>query len=252
VKNRSGGWSCSRWRSAVGSRQRAGPAPARPAGDGPALPAVPPAPPAGQLVFGSALPAAERYAQLLAGPAVERGLLGPREIPRLWERHLLNCAVVASLVPHPCSLVDLGSGAGLPGVVLAMCLPDCEVTLLEPMLRRSCFLEECVSELGLPNARVYRSRAEDAAGELAADVVTARAVAPLGRLVGMAAGLLRPGGILLAMKGARAGEELAAAADALRAQGIRDAGVVVAGGGKVVPAAKVVRLTMGGCGRIAR
>jgi 16S rRNA (guanine527-N7)-methyltransferase len=198
------------------------------------------------VVFGAALPAAERYAQLLAGPAVERGLLGPREVPRLWERHLLNCAVVAGLVPRPCSLVDLGSGAGLPGVVLALCLPDCEVTLLEPMLRRVAFLGECVAELRLANARVYRARAEDAAGELAADVVTARAVAPLSRLAVMAAGLLRPAGILLAMKGARAAEEMAAAEPVLRARGIRDAGVVVAGGGRVIPAATVVRLTMDG------
>jgi 16S rRNA (guanine527-N7)-methyltransferase len=207
---------------------------------------VPPAPEAARVVFGPALSATERYAQLLAGPAVERGLLGPREVPRLWERHLLNCAVVAGLVPRPCSLVDLGSGAGLPGVVLALCLPDCEVTLLEPMQRRAAFLGDCVRELRLANTRVYRGRAEEAAGELAADVVTARAVAPLSRLAVMAAGLLRPGGTLLAMKGARAAEEMAAAAGVLRARGMRGGGVVVVGDGKVIPAATVVRLTMDG------
>jgi 16S rRNA (guanine527-N7)-methyltransferase len=182
------------------------------------------------------------YARLLAGSAVERGLIGPYEIPRLWERHLLNSAVVAELVPRPCSLVDLGSGAGLPGVVLALLLADVQVTLLEPMLRRVLFLEECVSVLGLDNARVVRGRAEEFAGRLSVDVVTARAVAPLDRLADMAVPLMRPGGILLAIKGARAGEEVAAAQGALRRLGVRDVDVVRAGSGKVDPAATVVRL----------
>jgi len=132
-------------------------------------------------VFGDVAAKAERYAELLAGPGVERGLLGPNEVPRLWERHLLNSAAVATLIPGPCSVVDLGSGAGLPGIVLALLLPGADVTLLEPALRRTIFLEECVAELGLGNARVWRARAEQAAGELTADVVTARAVAPLDR-----------------------------------------------------------------------
>src|SRR5215470_20179663 len=130
-------------------------------------------------VFGAAAAKAECYAELLAGPGVERGLVGPNEVPRLWERHLLNSAAVAGLVPGPCSLVDLGSGAGLPGIVLALLLPDADVTLLEPALRRTIFLEECVAELGLGNTRVRRARAEELAGTLAVDVVTARAVAPL-------------------------------------------------------------------------
>jgi len=207
------------------------------------IPALPAAPPAAKAIFGERLAAAERYAQLLAGPAVERGLIGPHEVPRLWERHLLNSAVVAGLVPHPCSVVDIGSGAGLPGVVLALLLPDCEVTLLEPMLRRVTFLEESRSVLGLDNVRVCRGRAEEFAGKLAADVVTARAVAPLGRLVSLALGLLRPGGIILAIKGSRAGQEVAAAAGTFRALGVRDVDVVLAGGGRVDPAATVVRLT---------
>ena len=143
---------------------------------------VPPTPPQAELLFGSATAVAEHYARLLAGPAVTRGLIGPHEVSRLWERHLLNSAAVAELVPRPCSLVDLGSGAGLPGIVLALLLPDVAVTLLEPMLRRVRFLEECVDDLGLENAQVCRGRAEDLAGQLAADVVTARAVAPLDRL----------------------------------------------------------------------
>ena len=174
-------------------------------------PLVPPTPPEAERLFGPATAAAEHYARLLAGPAVARGLIGPHEVPRLWERHLLNSAAVAELVPHPCSLVDLGSGAGLPGIVLALLLPDVAVTPLEPLLRRVRFLEECVHDLGLENARVRRGRAEDLAGQLAADVVTARAVAPLDRLAALALGLVRPGGIVLAVKGANAAQEVAAA-----------------------------------------
>ena len=194
-------------------------------------------------VFGDAAGTAERYAGLLAGVGVERGVIGPNEVPRIWERHLLNSAVVAELVPRPCSLVDLGSGAGLPGVVLALVLPDCEVALVEPMLRRATFLQECVTELGLGNARVVRARAEHMAGELAVDVVTARAVAPLDRLAAMAVGLLKPGGILLAVKGAKASAEVREAKAALDRLGLRDPEVLVVGSGKVDPAATVVRLT---------
>jgi 16S rRNA (guanine527-N7)-methyltransferase len=202
-------------------------------------------PVAAREVFGGAAEKAERYAELLAGPGVERGLIGPNEVPRLWERHLLNSAAVASLVPGPCSLVDLGSGAGLPGIVLALLLPDSDVTLLEPALRRTIFLEECVAELGLGNARVWRARAEQVAGALVVDVVTARAVAPLDRLAALALGLLKPGGIVLAVKGAKAEAEVQAAGEALRRLGVRDAEVLVARGGKVDPAATIVRLTAG-------
>jgi 16S rRNA (guanine527-N7)-methyltransferase len=199
-------------------------------------------------VFGPALGLAERYAELLAGPGVERGLIGPRETVRLWDRHLMNCAALAELVPHPTagrSVIDLGSGAGLPGIVLAMLLPDAEIVLLEPMARRVAFLEECVRALGLGNAVVRRARAEDAAGELVADVVTARAVAPLERLAGLALGLARPGGLVLAMKGAGAAEEVARACPVLRRLGARDVAVVHAGSGKVSPPPTVVRFTAG-------
>jgi 16S rRNA (guanine527-N7)-methyltransferase len=196
-------------------------------------------------IFGRAAPKAEQYARLLAGPAVDRGLIGPNEIPRVWERHLLNCAVVADLVPTPCSLVDVGSGAGLPGIVLALVLPDAEITLLEPMARRADFLGECVRELGLGNVQVRRARAEELSGTVLADVVTARAVAPLGRLAVLAVGLLRPGGIVLAIKGAKAGQEVQAARDVLARLGVQDVEVLRAGSGKVDPAATVVRLTAG-------
>jgi 16S rRNA (guanine527-N7)-methyltransferase len=196
-------------------------------------------------VFGTALPLAERYVQMLAGPGVIRGLLGPREVPRLWTRHVLNCAAVADLVPRPSALIDLGSGAGLPGIVLALLLPDVQVTLLERMERRSLFLDECVQELGLRNAQVYRATAEEVAGKLAADVVTARAVAPLDRLAGLAAGLVRPGGLILAVKGAAAEEEVAQARPVLRRLGMREVAVVRAGDGKVDRAATVVRMVAG-------
>lgn len=204
---------------------------------------APPMPVAARAVFGRAARQAERYAQLLAGVGVERGLIGPNEVPRLWERHLVNSAVVAELVPPGCSLVDLGSGAGLPGIVLAMLLPDSEVVLLEPMLRRATFLGECVAELGLGNTRVVRARGEQMAGKLAMDVVTARAVAPLDRLAALAVGLLRPGGIVLAVKGAKASVEVREAKTALDRLGLRDAEVLVVGSGRVDPAATVVRLT---------
>jgi 16S rRNA (guanine527-N7)-methyltransferase len=192
-------------------------------------------------VFGPALPAAVTFAGLLATRGVERGLLGPREVPRLWDRHLLNCAVVAELIepPRRGTLLDLGSGAGLPGLVLAMLLPETAVTLLEPMERRCRFLTEAVTELGLANVSVLRGRAEDVT--VRNDVVTARAVAPLPRLAELAIGLVRPGGMVLAIKGRTAQEELTAARPVLRRIGARDAEVVQAGQGKVVPATTVVR-----------
>jgi 16S rRNA (guanine527-N7)-methyltransferase len=196
-------------------------------------------------MFGSSLGLAERYAELLAGPGVERGLLGPHEVGRLWERHLMNCGAVAELVPHPCSLVDIGSGAGLPGMVLAILLPDVQVVLLEPMARRASFLEEGVALLGLENTTVCRSRAQEVAGKLTADVATARAVAPMERLAGLALGLLRPGGLLLAIKGAGAERELEQARAALRRAGAADVAVTPAGSGKVSQPTIVVRVTAG-------
>ena len=199
-----------------------------------------PVPGSAASVFGSALPAAVAFAGILATRGVAQGLLGPREVPRLWDRHLLNCAVVAELIDDRCgTLLDLGSGAGLPGLVLAMVLPDTAVTLLEPMERRCRFLAECVTELDLANVSVLRGRAEDVT--IRADVVTARAVAPLPRLAGLAMGVVRPGGMVLAVKGRTAAEELAAAKPVLRRIGARDAEVVWAGHGKVVPATTVVR-----------
>ena len=212
-------------------------------------------PPSAEAVaeFAGVLPKAERYAELLATDGVTRGLIGPRETARLWDRHLLNCALVAELVPDRGELVDIGSGAGLPGVVLAMLRPSLQVILLEPLLRRSVFLEECVRELDLPNVTVIRARAEEkAAARIKADVATARAVAPLERLVGWAAGLLRPGGELIAIKGQSAADELEAAKPVLDRLGVRSAEVLQAGNGRVVSATTIVRVVMGGHGREER
>jgi 16S rRNA (guanine527-N7)-methyltransferase len=196
-------------------------------------------------MFGPAIGLAERYAALLAGPAVEQGLIGPRETARLWDRHLLNCAAAAELIPNRGLVIDLGSGAGLPGIVLAMLLPEAEVVLLEPLARRASFLDESVRQLGLGNARVCRGRAEDQAGQLAGDVVTARAVAPLDRLAGLALGLTRPGGLVLAIKGAGAPQEVERARPVLDRLGARDVAVVHAGSGRVSPPPTIVRFTAG-------
>jgi 16S rRNA (guanine527-N7)-methyltransferase len=201
-----------------------------------------PAPAGAREIFGTALPVAERYAALLADAGVERGLIGPREVDRLWERHLLNCAVIGEAVSEQATVVDVGSGAGLPGVVLAIARPDLSITLLEPLLRRTTFLTECVEHLKLENVTVRRARAEDVAGEYSADVVTARAVAPLERLAGWALPLLRPGGELLALKGERAAAELAEAAEVLKGFGVRTAELLHVGHGKVVPPTTLVRV----------
>jgi 16S rRNA (guanine527-N7)-methyltransferase len=150
------------------------------------------------------------YADLLATSGVERGLLGPREIGRLWDRHLLNSAIIGEWVPRGARVVDLGSGAGLPGIPLALARRDCVVTLLEPMARRVTWLEEIIATLDVP-VTVVRGRAEEPAIKHqlgGADVVTARAVAPLARLCAWGLTLLRPGGLLVALKGARAADEV--------------------------------------------
>ncbi|WP_308287327.1 16S rRNA (guanine(527)-N(7))-methyltransferase RsmG [Actinomadura parmotrematis] len=196
-------------------------------------------------VFGDALPVAEQYAEFLSGPGVERGLIGPREVDRLWERHLINCAVVAEAIPAAASVVDIGSGAGLPGLVLAIVRPDLDITLLEPLLRRTTFLDEAVGMLKLGNVTVLRGRAEEHAGKLTVDVATARAVAPLERLAGWALPLLRPGGELLALKGERAAAELAEAGPVLDRFGVRSTELLQVGRGKVDPPTTLVRVVAG-------
>lgn len=164
-------------------------------------------------MFGAdALALAERYAALLSGEGVVRGLIGPREAPRLWDRHLLNCALLAQLVPEGASVCDVGSGAGLPGVVLAIARPDLSVTLCEPLLRRTTFLDQVVAELGLRHVRVVRGRADALHGVERFDIVTSRAVAPLPRLLDWSMPLVSPTGRLVALKGSSVEQEVVEAA----------------------------------------
>ncbi len=199
-------------------------------------------------IFGELLPQARAYADLLAGAGVQRGLIGPREADRLWGRHLLNCAVVGDLIHPAASVLDVGSGAGLPGIPLALARPDVSVTLLEPMARRVAFLTEVVSDLGLANVVIVRGRAEDGAVRRllgTSQVVTARAVAGLDRLAGWCLPLLAPTGELLALKGASAQAELDAARVALRAVGAASAEVVRCGVGVLPTPTTVVRVVAG-------
>ena len=165
------------------------------------------------------LPLAERYAALLATAGVERGLIGPREAPRMWDRHLLNCAMLTEALPDEASVADLGAGAGLPGLVLGIARPDLTVTLVEPLERRTAFLREVVDALGLTRVEVVRARAEALHGQRVFDVVTSRALAPLGRLLAWSMPLVAPDGVLLAMKGRSLEEEIAAAEADLRRLG---------------------------------
>lgn len=207
---------------------------------------LPPAPEQARAVFGERFPEAVRYAELLADAGVKRGLIGPREVPRLWERHLLNCAVLGEAVPEGVTVCDVGSGAGLPGIPLALVRPDLKITLLEPLLRRTTFLQEAVELLGLDHVTVVRGRAEEMLGKLQpVHVVTARAVAPLDRLAGWGVPLLRPYGEMLALKGDTAEEELVAAKAALTKLGVVKTSVLHVGEGVVDPLSTLVRVEVG-------
>ncbi|WP_329456885.1 16S rRNA (guanine(527)-N(7))-methyltransferase RsmG [Streptomyces sp. NBC_01497] len=207
---------------------------------------LPPAPEEARTVFGEYFPEAVRYAELLADVGVKRGLIGPREVPRLWERHLLNCAVLSEVVPDGVMVCDVGSGAGLPGIPLALVRRDLKITLLEPLLRRTNFLQEVVELLGLDHVTVARGRAEEVLGKVQpVHVVTARAVAPLDRLAGWGVPLLRPYGEMLALKGETAEDELKSARAALGKLGVVDTSILKVGEGVVEPLATVVRVEVG-------
>ncbi|MET8640590.1 16S rRNA (guanine(527)-N(7))-methyltransferase RsmG [Streptomyces sp. NPDC004096] len=207
---------------------------------------LPPAPEQAPEVFGDRFADAVRYAELLAEAGVQRGLIGPREVPRLWERHLLNCAVLSEAVPEGVSVCDVGSGAGLPGIPLALVRDDLKITLLEPLLRRTNFLTEVVELLGLDHVTVVRGRAEEVMGKLPpVHVVTARAVAPLDRLAAWGIPLLRPYGEMLALKGDTAEEELKSASSALTKLGAVETSILHVGEGVVDPPSTVVRVEVG-------
>jgi 16S rRNA (guanine527-N7)-methyltransferase len=204
---------------------------------------TPSTPDAARRAFPSArLKLAERYVELLATDGVVRGLIGPREAPRLWERHLLNCAAVAEMVPEGSSVCDVGSGAGLPGVVLAITRPDLEVELVEPLLRRTTFLAETVAALDLANVTVTRGRAEDLHGVRRFDVVTSRAVAPLPRLLGWSMPLVAPEGVLLGMKGSSVAGEIEDARKALADLGCAPPEILEIGDSDALSTTRVVRV----------
>jgi len=188
---------------------------------------------------------AERFTAILADSGVTHGLIGPREVPRLWERHVLNCAVIHSAITPGQMVIDVGSGAGLPGLALAIVRPDLDLHLVEPMLRRTSWLSMAVAELELSNVVVHRGRAAEFAGILSAPVVTARAVARLSELATWCLPLVLPGGCLLAIKGSTVAAEVVADRAVLRRLGAIDEVIEYFGGGIVEQATTVLRVVMG-------
>lgn len=188
------------------------------------------------------LATAEQYAAWLADAGVVRGLIGPREVPRLWDRHILNCAVLTELIPEGVSVADIGSGAGLPGLVLAIARPDLRITLIEPLLRRTTFLEEAAADLELDQVTVLRGKAEAFHGELGFDVVTSRAVAGLGKLLDWSMPLVVPTGALIAMKGSSIEAEIAEASAELKKWGCAPPTVCTLGEGLLESTTIAVRV----------
>ncbi|MFI2839450.1 16S rRNA (guanine(527)-N(7))-methyltransferase RsmG [Mycolicibacterium sp. PDY-3] len=206
-----------------------------------------PAPQAAALCFGDRVDIAERYGRILAGAGIERGLIGPAEVDRLWERHILNSAAMTELLGEGERVADIGSGAGLPGIPLAIARPDLRVTLVEPLLRRSEFLREAIAELSL-DVEVVRGRAEDKmiraeAGDM--DAVVSRAVAPLDKLSRWSIPLLRVGGRMLALKGERAADEVEQHRRTLSSLGALEVRVVRCGVDFLNPPATVVEARRG-------
>lgn len=197
------------------------------------------------------LPLAEKYAELLATDGVVRGLIGPREAPRLWDRHLVNCSLLGELIPDGSTVCDIGSGAGLPGIVLAIARPDLAVTLVEPLLRRTTFLEEVASTLSLDKVEVVRGRADVLHGSRVFDIVTSRAVAPLERLLGWSMPLVAPTGALLAMKGNSVTDEIEAACDELARWGCASPEVTLLGEGLPVSPTVALRVAWGDPTRVS-
>ena len=196
------------------------------------------------VLFGERIDVARDFADALGSRGEELGLIGPLEAGRLWTRHILNCVLLAPLL-RPGLVGDIGSGAGLPGVVLAIARPDVDFVLVEPMERRVDWLLAEASRLGLGNVRVERSRAEDAPLVRQLDQVTARAVSALSRLIPLTAPLARPGGELVFMKGARVDDEVVAAAKQIRAARLKDHEVLLLGEGLVPESTRVFRATVG-------
>lgn len=196
-------------------------------------------------VFGDRLALTERYVEHLATSGIERGLLGPREVPRLWSRHVLNCAVVTELIPEGARVADVGSGAGLPGLTFALARPDLEITLIEPLERRCIWLGEVIEDLQLSNVRVLRGRSEQFFDDVDVDVVTARAVSALTKLAAITLPLLHGNGQLLALKGRSAAEEIEKAQKVLRKHAVKSTEILTAGADTLEEPTTVVRSSVG-------
>jgi 16S rRNA (guanine527-N7)-methyltransferase len=200
-------------------------------------------PAAASVLFGDQIAVARSFAHNLADQGEIRGLIGPLELPRLWSRHILNSAIIAPLL-RPGVVGDVGSGAGLPGLVLAIARPDVSFVLIEPMERRIAWLNDQVEALGLSNVEVNRARAEDVRLSRPLDQVTARAVSAFRTLIPLTAPLLRPGGELVLMKGAGAAAEVDAAAKAIRKYKLTDVEVITLGDGVLDEVTRVIRATV--------
>lgn len=216
-------------------------------------PALPEPPALAQGVFASdRLPVLLAYAERLATDGVVRGLIGPREVPRLWERHLLNCGALAALMPPGATVADVGSGAGLPGLVLAVARPDLQLTLIEPLLRRTTFLQEVVDGLVLENVRVVRGKADVLHGKERFDIVTSRAVAPLERLLTWSMPLVAPEGALVALKGSSIQTEIEEARQVLQRFGCSEPEIVPVGEGLIPDPTLAVRVAWADPARAVR
>jgi 16S rRNA (guanine527-N7)-methyltransferase len=197
---------------------------------------------AARSVFGPHVESARAFVGHLASSGIERGLLGPREVPRLWGRHVLNCAVVADLMSSDSTVIDVGSGAGLPGLAIAIARPDLHLHLVEPLERRVMWLAEVIEDLSLTNVTVHRARAEQVIGDIAGDYVTARAVSALTTLATWTIPLSKPGGAVLAIKGRSAAEEIDKARKVIRALGGGPPEIVTVGTDVLEEPTTVVRI----------
>ena len=200
-------------------------------------------PESAKAIFGPQIEKARAFAQKLANDSDDLGLLGPRELDKIWSRHILNSAVVAETVNPGDHVADVGSGAGLPGIPMAIALPEAQFVLIEPMERRSTWMLEVIQQLGLTNVEVRRARAEEVL-DLKFDVVTARAVAALDKLLRLTVPLLKPGGSLIALKGSKAAEEIEAAKKLQKKLGIASFEIQICGEKFLAEPTSVVKTTL--------
>ncbi|WP_261624911.1 16S rRNA (guanine(527)-N(7))-methyltransferase RsmG [Nesterenkonia marinintestina] len=197
---------------------------------------------AAEAIFGDRLPLVERYVEHLCSTGLEHGLLGPREIPRMWSRHVLNCAVLGAELPSGGTVADVGSGAGLPGIALALVRDDVDFQLIEPMERRVQWMDTVIRDLGLSNVELIRARAEEVSDEVMADVVTARAVSALKKLLPLTVPLLDDDGELMLIKGRSAADEIEAAGKALSRHRMRRPEIMLLGEDLLDEPTTVVRI----------